>query len=219
MKIGRYIDHAILKPNMTEEEVIRDIKLGLQYHVRTVCVRPCDIELALSLCKGTDTDVCCVLDFPHGAGGAAMKEAAAKAYAEMGLFEIDMVMNIGAARSGKWDVVGDEIRRVVKQAHAKNVPVKVIFETCYLTTEQIAKATEVCIECGADFVKTSTGFGTCGATPEAVRIMLDTAKGRIKVKASGGIRDFKTAKMYVDMGVERLGVGSTSSAAICDGEE
>ncbi len=218
MKIARYIDHAILKPNMTEEEVRRDIALGLKYHVRTVCVQPANIALALSMCSGTDTDVCCVLDFPHGAGGAAAKEAAAAEYAALGAFEIDMVMNIGAAKSGRWDVVKDEIERVVAQAHAKNVPVKVIFETCFLNPEEIAKATEISVQAGADFVKTSTGFATGGATVEAVKIMLDTAKGRIRVKASGGIRDYKTAKLYVDMGVDRLGVGAAGSAAICEEE-
>ncbi|MGI6173603.1 MAG: deoxyribose-phosphate aldolase [Christensenellales bacterium] len=218
MKIARYIDHAILKPDMTEEEARRDIALGLKYHVRTVCVQPANIALALSMCEGTDTDVCCVLDFPHGAGGAAAKEAAAAEYAALGAFEIDMVMNIGAARSGRWDVVKDEIERVVRQAHAKNVPVKVIFETCFLNPEEIAKATEVSAQAGADFVKTSTGFATGGATVEAVKIMLDAAKGRIKVKASGGIRDYETAKRYVDMGVDRLGVGAKGSAAICEEE-
>ena len=129
-----------------------------------------------------------------------------------------MVMNYGAARGGAWDVVEAEIKAVVEEAHAKGVNVKVIFETSQLTVEQIKKATEVSIAAGADFVKTSTGFNGSGASVEAVQAMLETAKGRCKVKPSGGIRNYETAKMYVDMGVDRLGIGFSSCKAICDGE-
>ncbi len=129
-----------------------------------------------------------------------------------------MVMNYGAARGGAWDVVEAEIKAVVEEAHAKGVNVKVIFETSQLTIDQIKKATEVSIAAGADFVKTSTGFNGTGATVEAVQAMLDTAKGRGKVKPSGGIRNYETAKMYVDMGVDRLGIGFASCKAICEGE-
>ena len=132
--------------------------------------------------------------------------------------EIDMVMNYGAARGGAWDVVEKEIRAVVESAHKYGALVKVIFEISQLSLEQVAKATEVSIRAGADFVKTSTGFNGHGATPEAVQVMLDTAKGRCKVKPSGGIRDFATAKMYVEMGASRLGTGYTSCKPICDGE-
>ncbi|MGI6174532.1 MAG: 2-deoxyribose-5-phosphate aldolase [Christensenellales bacterium] len=122
-----------------------------------------------------------------------------------------MVMNYGAARGGNWDVV--------EEAHAKGVGVKVIFETSQLDDAQIRKGTEVCIAAGADFVKTSTGFNGDSATVESVKAMIETSKGRIKVKPSGGIRSFKTAKMYVDMGADRLGVGYTSCKPICeDGE-
>ena len=127
-------------------------------------------------------------------------------------------MNYGAARGGAWDVVEAEIKAVVEEAHAKGVNVKVIFETSQLTIDQIKKATEVSIAAGADFVKTSTGFNGTGATVEAVQAMLDTAKGRCKVKPSGGIRNYETAKMYVDMGVDRLGIGFASCKAICEGE-
>ena len=126
-------------------------------------------------------------------------------------------MNYGAARGGAWDVVEAEIKAVVEEAHAKGVIVKVIFETSQLNVEQIIKGTEVCIAAGADFVKTSTGFNGAGATVEAVKAMLDTAKGRIKVKPSGGIRNFETAKMYVDMGVDRLGIGYSSCKTIVEG--
>lgn len=218
MKIARYLDAAILKPDMTPAQAEAAIRECIECEAYTVCVRGCDIALAQRLCEGTQTKVSCVLDFPYGYAGAAAKREAARLYSEMGVFEIDMVMNYGAARGGNWDVVGQEIRGVVEEAHAKGVGVKVIFETSQLTDAQIRRATEVCVDAGADFVKTSTGFNGGGATVEAVRAMLETADGRIQVKASGGIRDYRTARMYVDMGVSRLGCGYTSCKPICEGE-
>lgn len=219
MKINRYFDHAVLKPGMTEQEVKDAIQLGIDYDVYSVCVRPCDIDLAVSMCKGTNTLVSCVLDFPHGDSSAEGKAALAELYAAKGVAEIDMVMNYGFARSGKWDEVKKGIEGVVKAAKKYHAGVKVIFESCELTVEEVKKGTEIAIEAGADFVKTSTGFAASGASEEAVQAMLDAANGRIKVKPSGGIRNFETAKKYVDMGAERLGVGFSSTSAICKGEE
>ena len=217
MNIARYFDSAVLKPDMTPEQVEAAIRESISFDSYSVCVRGCDIDRALKLTAGTNTVVSCVLDFPYGYGGVEVKRAAAKAYAEKGVKDIDMVMNYGAARGGAWDVVEEEIRAVVEEAHKRDVIVKVIFETSQLDLDQIRKATEVCISAGADFVKTSTGFNGGGATVEAVQAMLDTAKGRIKVKPSGGIRNYETAKMYVDMGVDRLGIGYTSCRPIVEG--
>jgi deoxyribose-phosphate aldolase len=205
MKINRYLDHSVLIPSMTKQEAREAIQLGLDYGVKGVCVRPCDLALAVDMCAGTQTIVCCVLDFPHGTGGAAAKESLAMHYVEQGVREIDMVMDYSAALSGEWDVVEDGIKRVVQVARPKGVGVKVIFETCELTMEQIKKAAEISIEAGADYIKTSTGFAG-GVTDEAVKCMLDAAKGRIKVKVSGGVLDLETAKKYIGMGAERLGV-------------
>ena len=218
MKISRYFDSAVLKPNMTEEEVKAAIQLGIDYDSYSVCVRPCDIDLALEMCKGTNTVVSCVLDFPHGDSTAEGKAALAEIYAAKGVAEIDMVMNYGFARSGKWEEVKRGIEGVVKAAKKYNVGVKVIFESCELTVEEVKKGTEICIEAGADFVKTSTGFAASGASEEAVQAMLDASAGRIKVKPSGGVRSYETAKKYVDMGVDRLGIGFSSAKAICNGE-
>lgn len=215
MKISRYFDHAVLKPNMTQQEVKDAIQLGIDHDVYSVCVRPCDIDLAVAMCKGTNTIVSCVLDFPHGDSTPAGKAALAELYASQGVAEIDMVMNYGLARSGQWDEVKAGIEGVVKAAKRHNVGVKVIFETCALTDEQIRKATEISIEAGADFVKTSTGFAAAGASAEAVQAMVEASKDRIKVKASGGIRNYETARMYVDMGAKRLGVGYSTSPVIC----
>ena len=215
MELCRYLDHAVLKPGMTRQQATEEIRLGVECNAATVCVRPCDIRLAQEICRGTETKVICVLDFPHGCSGAETKEALAGIYADMGVFEIDMVMNYGFARSGLWDAVYDEVKRVVDVAHSKGVGVKVIFETSELTCDEIRKGTEICAEAGADFVKTSTGFSSHGATVEAVKAMLDAAKGRIKVKASGGIRTVEQAESYIRMGVERLGVGSTTTPVLC----
>ena len=207
MKIARYIAHAVLNPAMTPEEVRAAIQLGIDNDVYSVCVQPRDIETALSMCKGTNTLVSCVLDFPHGCGGAAAKRAAARLYAEMGVQEIDMVMNYGAAKGGDWAAVREEIFGVVEEAHARGVLVKVIFETCELSEDCIRQGVDVCVDVGADFVKTSTGFAAKGATPEAVMTMVSQAAGRVRVKASGGIRTLEDARAYVEMGAERLGVG------------
>lgn len=217
MNIARYFDAAILKPDMTPAQVEEAIKECISYDSYSVCVRGCDIDLAVRLCQGTNTVVSCVLDFPYGYGGVDAKRAAAREYAAKGVKDIDMVMNYGAARGGNWDIVEAEIRAVVEEAHKQGVIVKVIFETSQLDLDQVRKATEVSIAAGADFVKTSTGFNGAGATVEAVQVMLDTAKGRAKVKPSGGIRNYETAKMYVDMGAQRLGIGYSSCKVICEG--
>ena len=217
MNIARYFDSAVLKPDMTPEQVEAAIKESISFDSYSVCVRGCDIDLAVRLTQGTNTVVSCVLDFPYGYSGIETKRAAARDYASRGVKDIDMVMNYGAARGGAWDVVEAEVRAVVEEAHKQGVIVKVIFETSQLNLDQIRKATEVCIAAGADFVKTSTGFNGGGATVEAVQAMLETAKGRIKVKPSGGIRNYETAKMYVDMGVDRLGIGYGSCKAIAEG--
>lgn len=217
MNIARYFDSAILKPDMTPEQVEAAIRESISFDSYSVCVRGCDIDLAVRLTQGTNTVVSCVLDFPYGYSGIETKRAAARDYASRGVKDIDMVMNYGAARGGAWDVVEAEVRAVVEEAHKQGVIVKVIFETSQLNLDQIRKATEVCIAAGADFVKTSTGFNGGGATVEAVQAMLETARGRIKVKPSGGIRNYETAKMYVDMGVDRLGIGYGSCKAIAEG--
>ena len=217
MNIARYFDSAILKPDMTPEQVEAAIQESISFDSYSVCVRGCAIDLAVRLTQGTNTVVSCVLDFPYGYSGIETKRAAARDYASRGVKDIDMVMNYGAARGGAWDVVEAEVRAVVEEAHKQGVIVKVIFETSQLNLDQIRKATEVCIAAGADFVKTSTGFNGGGATVEAVQAMLETAKGRIKVKPSGGIRNYETAKMYVDMGVDRLGIGYGSCKAIAEG--
>ena len=217
--LNRYLDHAVLKPEMTRDEAVAAIELGIEYKVRTVCVRPCDIELAAGMCRGTETEVSCVLSFPHGTNPSSVKAEEARQYIAMGTDEIDMVANYGYIRSGLWDLVEADIRAVSAVTKPAGIPLKVIFETSQLTQEEIRRTTEICIKAQADFVKTSTGFYGEGATEEGVRTMVETAAGRIKVKPSGGIRTKEQAQKFVDMGVHRLGNGYSSTKAICEGVE
>ncbi|MBL6912132.1 MAG: deoxyribose-phosphate aldolase [Puniceicoccaceae bacterium] len=215
--ISRYLDAAILKAEFTEAEVIEAVDTCIRLNAFSVCVRPCDIELAQRRCQGTDTAVCVVLGFPHGVQLPESKVDEARRYIGRGVDEIDMVANYGWIRSGKWDAVEADVPGVALLTRAAGVLLKVIFETAHLNTDQIKQMVEVCIRAGADFVKTSTGFNGEGAQIEDVQTMLDTAAGRIKVKPSGGIRDRADAQRFVDMGVHRLGVGWTSCQAICEG--
>lgn len=215
--INRYLDHAVLKPELTREESTSAIQLGIDYKVRTVCVRPCDIELAASMCKGSDTEVSCVLAFPHGCTSSAVKAKEAEAYIAAGTNEIDMVVNFGFVRSAMWDDVVADIRAVTDVATPAGILVKVIFETAYLTVDEIRRTTECAIAANAGFVKTSTGFASEGATEEAVRTMVETAAGRIAVKPSGGIRDRERAELFIGLGAKRIGNGYTSTEAICSG--
>lgn len=215
--INRYLDHAVLKPELTRSEATEAIKLGVDYNVRTVCVRPCDISLAASICSGTQTDVSCVVAFPHGCTTSGAKAKEAELCVQSGTREIDMVANFGFIRSGMWDEVVADIQAVVEVARPSGILVKVIFETAYLSVAEITRATQAAIDAGADFVKTSTGFAAEGATEEKVAAMIKAAGGRISVKASGGVRDRERAEMFVQMGVSRIGNGYNSTAAICDG--
>lgn len=218
LEINRYLDHAVLKPEMTQAEAAAEIGLGIRYNVRTVCVRPADIGLAKELCAGSETDVCCVLAFPHGTALSASKAQEAGQYLALGVSEIDMVVNYGLILSGEWKRVQEDIESVTRLTRPAGVPLKVILETSTLQEEHIIRATEIAVEAGADFVKTSTGFSSGGATDEAVKAMLAAAKGRIQVKASGGIRDFQRAEYLIGLGCTRLGVGSSSTPVICGGD-
>jgi len=213
-QVAATMDHATLKPNMTDEQIRENAKMCADNKVKSLCVRPSDAPLAAKELQGTDTIVSMVVGFPHGANMPETKALETKLGLEAGVKEFDMVMNIGKLISGDYEWVKRDIEAVV--AEAKKDPeaiVKVIFETCYLTDDQIKKACEIVLETDADFVKTSTGFGEDdkqdkSSNPHVVGIMMEMVKGKKLVKPSGGIRDWKTATMFLDMGVDRLGVGS-----------
>lgn len=207
--VAATIDHAALKPDLTEADVRDAARLCLEYRVASLCVRPCDIRLAAELLQGSPIKVSCVLSFPHGADSIPAKVMLAREAVRDGVQEIDMVMNIGQFLSGKYDTVRRDIRAVVETAHDHGVLVKVIQESCYLSLEGVARACELSLEAGADFVKTSTGFGPSSATPEIIEVMVRTVSGRIGIKASGGIRTWDQAVGYLNQGATRLGIGAT----------
>ena len=215
--INRYLDAAVLYPELERDKAREAIQSIIGFECRTACIRPCDIGMTAELCRDTVTDVCVVLGFPHGCGLSRVKALEAQAYLDEGVDEIDMVVNYSFIRSGLWDLVEEDIKAVCEVTRKHSILLKVILETTELTTDQIKRATECAVAAQADYVKTSTGFASGGASTEAVQAMLEAADGRIEVKASGGIRDFAQAHAYIDMGVTRLGVGYPAVTPICTG--
>jgi deoxyribose-phosphate aldolase len=214
-QVAATIDHAVLRPNLTEADVRKNAGMCIERGVASMCVRPCDIKLAAGLLGDSPVMVSCVLSFPHGADTTATKVFQAQQAIADGVDEIDMVMNIGQLLSGHVDFVRADIRAVVDTAHAAGVKIKVIQESCYLTLDQVALTCKLSLEAGADFVKTSTGFGPSSATPEIIDVMVKTVGGKMGVKASGGIRTWKQAVGYLEQGASRLGISATE--AILDG--
>ncbi|NQT93030.1 MAG: deoxyribose-phosphate aldolase [Lentisphaerae bacterium] len=216
-EVARTIDHAVLKPTMTDADVIGNAAMCRERGVGCLCVRSCDVELAALELAGSSTITAAVIGFPHGNSRPEVKALEARLAIEDGARELDMVMNISKFLSGDHEMVQADIEAVVAEAKPKGVPVKVILESCLLTLEQVAEACKLAEAGGADFVKTSTGFADGGATPEAIEVMLKTVGETMKVKASGGIRTWETAVGYLERGCERLGIGSTE--AVLDGGE
>lgn len=210
-QVAATIDHAALKPAMTDEDIKHACDIGKRYGVATVCVRPSDVRLAAAELEGSSVGLSAVVGFPHGGTLTSVKAFEAEKLVELGAVELDMVMNIGRFLSGDFASVERDIAEVVRIAHERSALVKVIFEVCYHTDAQIADACRLSEQAGADFVKTSTGFAEGAATPEAVQIMLDTVGDRLGVKAAGGIRTFEAAVGYLEQGCTRLGIGSTET--------
>ena len=210
-QVAQTIDHAVLKPENTDFDLQQNAKMCIENAVFSMCVKPCDIKAAKELLKKSDVKVSCVLSFPHGADATPVKAFQAKQAIEDGTDEIDMVMNIGKFLSGDWEYVVDDIKAVVDVAHSHGVLVKVIQESGFLSLEQVAKACELSYESGADFVKTSTGFGPGKATPEIIEVMVKTVGDRMMVKPSGGIRTWEDAVSFLKQGADRLGIGSTEA--------
>ena len=207
-EVATTMDYAVLKPNQTDADVRAAVVLCQKYAFASLCVRPCDVSLAVELLAESPVRVSCVLSFPHGDDTKATKVFQAQQAIEDGVQEIDMVMNIGAFLAGHSEYVRDDITDVVQVAHEANVLVKVIIESGYLTLPQVAEAGRLVVEAGADFVKTSTGFASVSATPEAVATLIDAVNGKVGVKASGGIYTWEQAVGYLEQGATRLGVGS-----------
>ena len=217
ISLASYIDAAVLAPALSLEAARAQIRGAIDCKCKTVCVRPCSLDLAVEMCQGQQTRPSVVLGFPHGAQTTAVKVFEAQDIMRLRPFEVDMVNNIGLLRGGEWALYEAEIRAVAEVVHGGGARLKVILETSQLTREEIMDATRACIRAGADFVKTSTGFTGGGATEEAVLAMLEAAEGKIEVKASGGIRDADKAALFIAMGCTRLGVGVGSVPLIVAG--
>ncbi len=213
--VAATLDHAILKPFATDQDIIDGARMCAERKVASLCVRPTDVALTAERLKDSGVDVSMVVGFPHGSNRTEVKVLEAKLAIEDGAVELDMVMNIGKFLSGDHDFVQRDIAAVVAEAKKSGVLVKVIQETCYLSLEQVVAACKICEAAGADYVKTSTGFGDGPATPEVIGVMIETVGATMGVKASGGVRTWETAVAYLDQGCKRLGVASTE--AILDG--
>ena len=204
--IASMIDHTLLKPEATPAQVEKLCAEAAEYHFASVCVNPVYIPLAARLLDGTGVKVCCVVGFPLGAIAPEQKAAEAASCAAMGAEELDMVIHVGAAKAGDWALVQRDIAGVVKAAAGRTV--KVIIETCLLTDEEKVKACEAAKAAGADFVKTSTGFSTGGATTHDIALMRKTVGPEMGVKASGGIRAYATAMAMIEAGANRIGASA-----------
>lgn len=206
-ELAKTIDHTLLKAIATEEQVRELCAEARKYGFMSVCVNPCWVPLCVKELSGSGIIVCTVIGFPLGANATETKAAEAALAAAQGARENDMVINLGAAKAGNWKLVEEDIRAVV--AASGEAAVKVIIETCYLTDAEKARACEAAAKAGARFVKTSTGFGTGGASAEDVRLMRKATGGKLLVKASGGIRSYHDAIKMLEAGADRIGASSS----------
>ena len=214
MKLNKYIDHTLLKQDATVEQIDRLLSEAKDYDVASVCVNPCWVAHAKSGLENTDVKVCTVVGFPLGATTSAVKAFETKEAIQNGADEIDMVINVGALKSGNADLVESDIRAVVEASGDKLV--KVIIEACLLTDEEKVLACQLAQKAGVDFVKTSTGFSTGGATLPDVKLMRQTVGPDMGVKAAGGARSYTDAVAFVEAGATRI--GTSSGVAILKGE-
>lgn len=215
-ELASIIDHTLLKPDATEDQIIKICSEAKEYSFASVCINPCYVRLAAKELKDTKVKVCTVIGFPLGAATTALKAAEAADAVKNGADEVDMVINIGALKSGNIKAVEEDIKAVVYAVKPKAI-VKVIIETCLLTDEEKVKACMAAKTAGADFVKTSTGFGTGGAKVEDIKLMRKTVGNSMRIKASGGIRDYDTAKAMIEAGADRI--GASASVAIVTGNK
>lgn len=207
MNINKLIDHTALKPNTNKESILKLIAEAKTYDFASVCVNPCWVALAHQELKNTDVKVCTVIGFPLGANTTEVKVFETKDAIEKGAQEIDMVINIAMLKDKEYDYVENEIHQIVEAAKDKAI-VKVIIETCLLTDEEKIKACELSQKAGADFVKTSTGFSTGGATVHDIALMRKTVGAEMGIKASGGVHTHEEALAMVEAGATRIGASA-----------
>ncbi|MFZ4394131.1 MAG: deoxyribose-phosphate aldolase [Kiritimatiellia bacterium] len=217
-EIARLIDHSILNPNQTATAVDEGCRQALTWGVAAVCVSPCHVNLCADILRGSGIATCTVIGFPHGAHSIPVKAYEAQQVLSDGATELDMVINISAAVSEDFDYLQEEIQAVLNVAHGAGAMLKVILETCYLTDIQKIRLCEICVELGVDWVKTSTGFGSAGATVKDVSMMVHRCAPTVQVKAAGGIRDLRSVQLFHHLGCTRIGCSRTADVlAECAG--
>ena len=209
LEIAKTLDHSTLQPFLTEDDIRKGCDVALEYDTATVCARPGDMPLVVKLLEGSEVKPCTVIGFPHGAHHTAVKVFEAERALDDGCRELDMVLNIGRLLHGEEAYVQDEIAALARAAHARQAILKVILETCYLNDEQKKTACRLSEAAGADFVKTSTGYGSAGATVADVRLMRASVSEKVRVKASGGIRTLDMVLACRNAGAARCGVSAT----------
>ncbi len=209
--IAKTIDHSLLRPELDDEWVEEGCRLAAQYDVASVCVRPADVKRAAAILDGTDVKVGTTIGFPHGNHATETKVFEARRALEDGATELDMVLKIGALKSGRDDEVQADIAAVVDVAHAAGAIVKVIFENAYLTDDEKIRACRLTEAAGGDFVKTSTGFAPSGATHDDLRLMRANTSPHVQVKAAGGVRTLDALLAVMELGVTRIGATATQT--------
>ena len=216
--IAKTIDHSLLRPELDDAFVEDGCRLAAKYDVASVCVRPADVRRAKAILAGTDVAVGTTIGFPHGNHTTEIKVVEARRALADGATELDMVINISAAVSEDFNYLREEIRVLLAEAHDNDAKLKVIFENCYLTDIQKIRLCEICVELGVDWVKTSTGFGSTGATVKDVTMMVHRCAPSVQVKAAGGIRDLRSVLMFHQLGCTRIGCSRTADVlAYCAG--
>jgi deoxyribose-phosphate aldolase len=209
--LAKVIDHSILKPELTEKDVHREIETAIKWNVASVCVMPCYLPFTVGRLKGTSIYPSTVAGFPLGYGGLVEKLFCVRSAIHAGAREIDYVINISNVRSEKWKEVEHEIESATYDCHKHDVKIKIIFENCYLTDSQKIRLTQICSSFNVDWVKTSTGFGTSGATLFDIELMVKYATGITQVKAAGGVRTFDVMMALVNAGISRCGCTATEA--------
>jgi deoxyribose-phosphate aldolase len=209
-EIARMIDHSLLNPTLTWDELEAGTKLARAYGTGSVCIMPYALKRCAEILKGSTVQPSTTIGFPHGGHTRDIKLGEAKKALADGGTELDMVVNISAVKSGKWDLVSDEIQAIVDTTHTAGQKVKVIFENCYLTDDEKIRLCEICGEANADWVKTSTGYGSGGATDADLILMRKHSPSHVQVKAAGGVRDLDRLLAVRTLGVSRVGASKTA---------
>jgi deoxyribose-phosphate aldolase len=208
--IAKRIDHSLLGPTLSEKELQDGCKLAARYRVASVCIKPYAVSLAARVLAGSGVVVGTTVGFPHGGHATAVKVFESERALDDGATELDMVINIGQALGGQWDLVASDIAEITRVAHSRSAIVKVIFENCYLNDEQKVRLCQICGDVGADYVKTSTGYGTGGATHEDLILMRRSTPPHVKLKAAGGVRTLDGAIAVAELGCDRIGASKTA---------